>query len=321
MITNRTPTVLDLTTVDLPSTTLGPLAGVRHAHVRDRLWRALHHKRWYYFSVADSATFLGCSIVDLGYLCKGFVYLVDRPARRMLIHRQSLLPGGPWCRVERSASGPSGARFRSPTLGLRFTREASGAFSLKGSARGLRFSLVLAPSGEPIVAANTLPTAATSATEKGLAYHVRGNIEAAGRRFDMQNAFGGSDFTDGYLPRHTLWRWANVSAAVAGHDFGLNLVQGYMGACECVALVDGEVTSLGEGIIDRPANPMDHWRVRTACHRVDLKFAPVAMHEDATDLGVIHAKFHQPIGTYSGRVLDLAIDDALGVCEDQDVLW
>jgi hypothetical protein len=318
---SRTPALLDLSAVELPSTTVGPLGSVRHSHPRDRLWQRLHHKRWYYFSVANESLLVGCSVVDLGYLAKGFVYVADRDSRRLLAHRQALMPSGPWCRVNRRSDGASGARFRSPLLGLRFLREASGAFSLRGGGPGLSLSLVLAPTAEPIVAANLLPTAATSVTEKGLAYRVRGFVKVGGRVFDMSAALGGSDYTDGYLPRHTLWRWANVSGEAGGRDFGVNLVQGYMGACECVAIIDGELFRLGEGIVERPDDAMHRWRVRTTCGRVDLGFVPFALHRDDTDLGLIHAKFDQPIGLYSGRVLDVEVDRAIGVCEDQDVLW
>lgn len=317
----QTPSLLDLATTHLPFTSVGSLQSVRHRPEPGWLWQRMHHKRWYYFSAANDALLIGCSVVDLGYLAKGFVYVADRESGRMLAHHQALLPPGPWCHVERTASGGGGAHFRSPTLSLRFVREVSGTYSIRGTAKELSFSLLLSPTGEPIVAANRLPTAATSVTEKGLAYAVRGFIDVRKQRFDMNEAFAASDFTDGYLPRHTLWRWANVSGEVDGQTFGMNLVQNYMGACECVALVDGEATSLGEAIIEPPSDPMNKWRVRTTCERVDLEFTPFALHRDDTDLRVIHAKFQQPIGSYSGRVLNLNVHKLIGVCENQDVLW
>lgn len=316
-----TPAVLDLSTVELPSTTRGALASVRHSHPNAWQWRRLRHKRWYYVSVANASTLVGCAIVDLGYIAKGFVYVANRDDRALLAHQEVLLPGGPWCRVARTAQGTSGARFSSPTLRLRIVRESSGSIAVRARGRKLTLDAVLETTADPIVAANLLPTAATSVTEKVLAYRARGVVRVDGRSFDLTDALGASDYTDGYLPRRTIWRWASVSADVAGRELGLNLVQGFMGACECFATIDGELTTLGEGIIDRPANPMEQWRVRTTCGRVDLSFVPFALHEDNTDLRVIHAKFAQPIGLYSGRVLNLTVDRAIGVCEDQDVLW
>ena len=317
----QTPSLLDLSTTTLPFTGLGSLRSVRHQPEPGWLWQQLHHKRWYYFSAADDSLLIGCSIVNLGYLAKGFVYVADRASGKMLAHHQALLPPGPWCQVERTPAGGGGAHFRSPTLSLRFVREVSGTYSIRGSAKGLNFALFLSTTSDPIVAANRLATAATSVTENGLALGVRGFIEINKRRFNMEEAFGGSDFTDGYLPRHTRWRWANVSGEIHDKSFGMNLVENYMGACECVVVIDGNATPLGEAVIEPPSDPMHAWRVRTTCERVDLTFTPFALHCDDTDLRVIHARFQQPIGSYSGRVLDLMIPNIIGVCENQDVLW
>ncbi len=316
-----TPSLLDLTSHKLPLTTAGALRGLKHAPQPGWLWQKLHHKRWYYFSAANEAILLGCSIVNLGYLAKGFVYVAERASKKLIAHRQALVPAGPWCTVSRTQAGGGGARFTSPLLSLRFSREPSGVFSVRGSGRGLDFTLVLSPTAEPVVAANRLATAATNVTEKGLAHRVRGSLTIGSKNFSMDDALAGSDFTNGYLPRHTTWKWASVSAEVDGHDFGLNLVQGFMGACECVAVIDGTHTGLGEALIDARQDPMQDWRVRTSCDRVDLRFSPFALHQDNTDLRVIHAKFKQPIGLFSGRVMDLQVQNAIGVCENQDVLW
>lgn len=317
MLVGSTPRLLDLSSATLPLTTRGSLESVRHGQKRPRLRK----KRWYYLSAANATTYLGCSIVDLGYMAKGFVYVASRDTKRMLAHHEALLPPGPWCRIDRNGDSASGGKFIAPTLQLRFVREVSGSISVRGSAKGLDIALVLSPTGEPLVAANTPAPPTTIVTEKAVAYRVRGGLEVDGQRFDMSDASGASDYTDGYLPRRTLWKWASVSTIASGRSFGMNLVQGYMGACECFAMIDGEITTLGEGVIDRPPDPMEHWRVRTSCGRVDLSFAPFAIHRDDTDLRLVHAKFEQPIGVYSGRVLDVALDRAIGVCEDQDVLW
>ena len=164
-------------------------------------------------------------------------------------------------------------------------------------------------------------------TEKRALLDVRGELEVGDRRFSLDGAFGGYDYTHGLLARHTVWRWAYaLGRAKTGERVAFNLVQGFVGEPECTAWVDGEVFPLCEGRFAFDAgSPLSEWRVTTADGAVDLRFTPGGMHSEEKDLGLVASRFVQPAGSYrgtlrvGGRTLDL--DGVLGVTEDQEVLW
>jgi hypothetical protein len=52
---------------------------------------------------------------------------------------------------------------------------------------------------------------------------------------------------------------------------------------------------------------------------------PGGVHRETRDLGIVSSRFVQPVGSFSGTIevlgRRLVIERALGVVEDQDVLW
>ena len=167
-----------------------------------------------------------------------------------------------------------------------------------------------------------------NATEKGALLAVTGAAAIAGRGSSLDGGLGGYDYTHGYLARHTAWRWAFLlGRAESGERVGLNLVQGFVGEPECALWVDGELYPLAEGRFTfDPRRPTEPWQVRTADESVDLRFEPGGIHQEHKNLGVITSRFIQPVGCFSGTIrvpgrAPLVLSRALGVVEDQDVLW
>jgi hypothetical protein len=63
-----------------------------------------------------------------------------------------------------------------------------------------------------------------------------------------------------------------------------------------------------------------------SCSRsVDLVLTPSALHAETKDLGVVRSAFKQALGTYQGTLsvdgVKIEIARAIGVAEEQDVLW
>ncbi len=111
-----------------------------------------------------------------------------------------------------------------------------------------------------------------------------------------------------------------------GAPIGLNLVEGFVGAPECALFVGDQTLPLGEGRFEYDARrPLSPWRVRTECGAVELAFAPGAMHAERRDLGLVRARFVQPVGAFTGTIAaggrTYELRDVLGVVEDQDVRW
>lgn len=92
------------------------------------------------------------------------------------------------------------------------------------------------------------------------------------------------------------------------------------------AWVDGALHHLGPARFEMDAaDLLAPWRITTTDGAVELTFTPEGERADNIRLGVIRSVFHQPHGTFRGRVElpdgPLEIDDLHGVCEDHDALW
>jgi hypothetical protein len=156
--------------------------------------------------------------------------------------------------------------------------------------------------------------------------------EAAPRTVSLDGGTGGLDYTNGFLPRHTHWRWAYTTGRLAdGRLFGLNLVSEFSGigdeSVENAVWLDGALIPLDPKVRVRFDKSDLHqpWTVRTLDGSIHLSFAPLAVHDEALNLGVLRSKFVQPTGHYTGHVTvegeRIAIDRMPGVIEDQDILW
>ncbi len=156
--------------------------------------------------------------------------------------------------------------------------------------------------------------------------------EAAPRQVLLDGGTGGLDYTNGFLPRHTRWRWAYATGRLAdGRLFGLNLVSEFSGigdeAVENAVWLDGALIPMDPKVRVLFSRRDLHapWTVRTLDGSIHLSFAPLAVHDEALNLGLLHSKFVQPTGHYTGHITvdgeQIYIDRMPGVIEDQDIRW
>jgi hypothetical protein len=299
---------------------------------RGPIFRLAHEKSWVYVAVAAGDLLVAAAVVQLGYAANAFAFVFDRAAGRMLADRSSLgtsraatvgKTGGAGCIGKYRGSGFHIALER----GVHETE-----YHLDINVPDLRVSARLATEGVPpaIGAVALLPggPGLFNATEKHVLLPATVEVHAGGRRHAPEGGFGGVDFSFGWLPRRTAWRWAfALGRTRAGERVGLNLVQGFMGAAECAVWVEDELIPLSEGVVDFDQDrPLSPWHVRTVDGEVDLRFEPGAVHEEKRDLVLVASSFIQPAGSFSGTIRvpgrpPLELDGVLGVVEDQRVTW
>lgn len=150
--------------------------------------------------------------------------------------------------------------------------------------------------------------------------------------FTLDGGTGGMDYTNGFLPRRTSWRWAYTTGRLEdGRLFGLNLVSEFSGigdeACENGVWLDGALVPMDARVrvlFDRS----DHskpWTVRNLDGTIHLQFQPIAVHREGLNVGVIRSSFVQPTGRFYGHVMvegeRVVINGLPGVVENQDILW
>ncbi len=312
----------------LPHVDLAPLR-------KGPLYRLTHHKRWVYLALVQHDLFVGMAVVDLGYAKNTFAFAYERGANdvgRMLVDRSAV--GHPAAGSVGDGIGPGfAARFSAGRTRVEVRRVANeleidadyGA--TEGPDLQIRARIVADVPHPALSAIGPIPGGVVDATEKHALLGVHGEVVVGGRSRRLEGGTAGWDYTNGYLARHTKWRWAYLlGRARDGATVGLNLVEGFLGDKECGVWIDGALHPVGEGRFTFDANdPLAPWRVRTTDGAVDLKFTPGGMHAEKTDFKIVRSRFVQPVGVYDGTIRvggrELVLERVLGVAEDQDVLW
>lgn len=323
--------------------------GLAKPHSLNRLQRFLRHKRWMYVFAATDEVVLVAAIVDAGPTGTGFVMVTDRATGEVLADASR--PGG---------AGPLTGVNDRPVEGHRSHYAVPGTLmTMRGDEVELRLQATLhSIPFVPLVSEPWLDldlrlstdvhpgiTAVTqidqdhpmvTSTAKNAALPIRGQLslrqDGHAVAYDLSAGFGGFDYTNGFLPRHTAWRWAFLTGLLGDErTFGLNLVSGFSGigddSHENACWINGvpqPLDSAGRIEFDK-SDPMAPWHVTTMDGAVDLQFTPLTVHRESMNLGAVRSRFIQPTGHFSGTVSvageTITVDALPGVVEDQDVLW
>lgn len=288
--------------------------------------RAIRRKRWMYLAISGKDVFVALAIVHTGFAATAFVFVYDATKKTMIADRTSL-GAPPFAAVSNDPHGDGVVA--SFAFGKnRASMHRSGPELRADATFGdVSLDVVVDEASAPpsITAISRFGKGLVSGTEKLGVATVRGRVSVAGQTFDLDGALAGWDYTQGYLPRHTEWRWGFGNGHTReGQPIGFNVVEGFVGDAECAVFFDGKIFPLfaPRFTFDR-ARLRDPWRVQG--EGVDLTFEPGGAHEQHMNLGLIKSRFVQPVGTFRGTLViegrTVAIDDVLGVVEDQDVLW
>ncbi len=292
--------------------------------------RIRREKRWLYLLIVTEELVCAVAVIRLGYASNAFAFVVDRREGRTLVDETTLGPpfsafvgdrGGEGCLVtyhlggnHLSVSRPVGQNDYAVDVRMQ-------GFELQA-----RLGTASAPPALGVVAA--LQDDLFSTTEKRALLEVDGSLVAGGRRFSLDGALAGYDYTAGLLERHTAWRWGfGMGRTSAGKPIAVNLTDGFVGDRECVVWIDDEVLPLSAVRFgfDRD-KPLSTWQVRAPDESVDLRFAPAGLHAERHELGIVRSRFLQLAGDYEGRIVvpgkePFTVERLAGVTEDQDTYW
>ena len=316
---------------------------------RNALQRFLRHKRWLYLFAATDDIILISAIVDAGPTGTGFLMITDRATGEVLADASR--PGGAGPLTGVNDSPLNGHRSHYAVPGTLITARGDDVelhyraqlhkipFVPLYSDPWIELDLRLATdvhSGITAISEIDQDPPMVTATAKNAGLPARGQVTL--RRgghiteYDLSSGYGGFDYTNGFLPRHTAWRWAFMTGVLAdGRPVGLNLVSGFSGigdkSHENVCWLNGRPHSLDPAarILFDSGDTSHPWQVTTPDGAVDLLFTPLAEHRENLNLGAVRSRYVQPVGHFSGTMHiggETVVVDALpGVVEDQDVLW
>lgn len=278
----------------------------------------VRRKAWLYLAVATDDVWLSAAIVDLGYATNAFVFVAPRRGseRGLLFERTLLGPPGA-ARVTREV-----ATFERRGVSLRLGGAAA-SLRLPGLELAAAFDAAGAPPAIGAVVA--LEGGAITATEKRALLAATGTLALGDRRFTLDGGVAGYDFSTGFMPRRTRWRWAFALGRTAeGEPVAFNVVEGFVGEAECALFARGSVRPLVEPrFVFDPERPLAPWRIEGK--GIDLTFTPRALYAQRTNLLLVRSRFVQPAGVFHGTIhaggKDHRLEGVAGVVEDQDVLW
>lgn len=290
------------------------------------------HKRWMYVAVATEDLYIGAAVVDLRYAANAFAFAVETgpSGGKMLADTSFLGVPGIGCRVGNKPESGCDVWFRAPGAKLSLERgEGASRYELQIVTSKLTVHASLEVPKAPGLCAITRPANSPGMfTEKRALLGVRGAATIGGLRRSLDGALAGFDYTQGFPPRETAWKWAYLLGKTeSGRGVGLNLVEGWNGQPECAVWIDDEVHPVGEGVfVFDHARPLLPWHISTSCGAVDLTFKPAAAHQERRNLLVVQSFFVQPAGVFAGTLRlpgrpEERIIAAPGVVEDQFVRW
>ncbi len=324
---------------ELPEVDLGRLQGRWAPAAAARL---LKRKRWLYTFAATPEVAAVFAVIDLGYTSSAFAVAVDLKDRRPLADVSFLGAPGPQVAVSDRPGAGLAASFR--TIGGRLSArrgEEDERYQLEvdvsrvrtGSLQSFQWRGELLVAGGPPALTLIAPVeqdGLVNVTQKRSGLLALGSLEAGGKRFRMDGGVGGLDYTQGYLARHTAWRWAFAAGRLAdGTPVGFNFAEGFnegSGQTENALWVGDRIYPLGSARFEYdPKELLDPWRVRTDDGAVDLRFKPIYVHREEKDLRLVVSHFAQPVGLFEGTVRvqgrTYTLANLPGVTEEQDMLW
>jgi hypothetical protein len=324
---------------ELPLVDLGRLQGRWAPAVAARL---LKRKCWLYTFAATPEVAAFFAVVDLGYFASAFAVAVDLKDRRPLCDVSFLGAPGPLAQVGDRPGAGLNASFR--TLGGRLSArrgEEDERYQLEvdvsrirtGSLQSFQWRGELLVAGGPPALTMIAPVEGdgwVNVTQKRGGLLALGSLEAGGKRFRLDGGVGGLDYTQGYLARHTSWRWAFAAGRLAdGTPVGLNFAEGFnesSGDNENALWVGDRLYPLARVRFEYdPKELLDPWRVTTVDGAVDLRFKPIYVHREEKDLRLVVSHFAQPVGLYEGTVRlggrTYTLSNVPGITEEQDMLW
>jgi hypothetical protein len=155
-------------------------------------------------------------------------------------------------------------------------------------------------------------------TRKAAGMPVTGEVRI-GRRTSRLEGLGVADDSAGYHPRYTSWKWsAGVGTARDGRSFGWNLVSGINdppSSSERTIWLAGQPTEPGP--VSFQGLETIHFEDQS---RLNFTAETQRSHHEGIPL-LARSDYEAPLGTFSGTLMGLSVESALGVMESHDAVW
>lgn len=249
-------------------------------------------KRWRWVGAFAENLIAFAAIVGVGPSSMTFWGIWDRERRRL------------WERSRR------GAPWRRPEVAMR-------GRAVHVRAGSIEFDLELGE-GTPIECMCPNGEGGYTWTRKAAGMPVRGEVRI-GRRTNKLDGLGVEDDSAGYHARYTSWKWsAGVGTGRDGRSFAWNLVSGINdppSASERTIWLAGKPTEPGP--VSFQGLDTIHFEDES---RLSFNAETQRTHHEGIPL-LARSDYEAPLGTFSGTLMGLSVESALGVMEAHDAVW
>lgn len=282
-----------------------------HGSRRDSLRREKH---WQYFAVADESIAVGGAIVDATLFATAFCWVLERSTGRLIADHSRLLPG---LAVSLSETPHRGTVAR--TRGLRRSVQISrrdATVRIDGRMGPVDLALTIEAPPERAVTAVCPVTdgPGPNVTQKEVSVAAGGTVTVDGRTHRIEDGLALLDHTHGLLARTTSWRWGFGVGRRDGEPVGFNLVSEFNDGLENACWLDGTTEALSPATLET-----EPWRL--SADAVDLELAVEGERREDVDAGLLSSRYRQPIGTWSGEIRGLEVEEWFGVAEVHESRW
>jgi hypothetical protein len=249
-------------------------------------------KRWRWVGAFAENLIVFAAVVQVGSASMTFWGIWDRERRRL------------WERTRRGFPG----RGREVVISGRTTRVR---------ARSIGIDLEL-DEGNPIECMCPNGEGGYTWTRKAAGMPASGEVRI-GRRTSSFRGLGVVEESAGYHPRYTSWKWsAGVGTAGDGRSFAWNLVSGINDPpvnSERTIWVAGEPTEPGP--VEFQGLDSIHFENES---RLNFTAETQRPHRESVPL-FARSEYEAPLGTFTGSLMGLRVESALGVMEAHDAVW
>jgi hypothetical protein len=249
-------------------------------------------KRWRWAGAFADRLIVFAAVVEVGPVSMTFWGIWDRERRRLWEGTRRGLPGR---RPEVTMQGRS-VRVRARTIELDLELEHGSPVE------------TMCPNGE----------GGYTWTRKAAGMPVNGEVRI-GRRSSAFSGLGVEDDSAGYHQRYTSWKWsAGVGTARDGRSFAWNLVKGINDPpvnSERTIWVAGE--PMEPGPVEFQGLDSIHFEDES---RLNFSAETQRSHHEGIPL-FARSDYEAPFGSFTGTLMGLPVESALGVMEAHDAVW
>ena len=297
------------------------------------MMKDLRLKEWQHYGIVSEDYYFGFVIFDAKFMAQSFFYAFDRKSGEMFEHARTTLAGP--VRVARE-TWHSECYFRHAGYMMEFeNRLDSGYHRLRAKIKGTRkkpavkFELRMIEDLtrlDPLVIVSPVSNNRPLYTHKAVA-PVEGTVEIGDKVIELDSSRDVAliDEQKTFYPYKTFWRWATFGGYDAsGRLIGMNVCHNFIADDseynENCTWVDGRITLLPAVRFEfDECDVTKEWRINSTDGKLYLKFGPQGERHGKVSLGVIMSDFHQPFGTFEGRMPAQAesvpVDGQFGLCE------